>query len=467
MNIGLIISDFIAVILGILIIGITLLSRGRKFAFRIFNFYIFMLTLLAFQSLLLETKIVYKIPHFFRATMPFRYLIGPAVFLFIRALLLDENKFRKYDWFHLIPFVFHYIILLPFLSSNASIKLEIIKSFEATSILNIPSFNSPLLNPRWHDAINQLSYLIYNIITVCFYLNFRKANKLNLGVNKPVYNFAKTIIFILSIGNLILIPSAFILSDNNMVLLVRLVLSVVLMLFVIILLLHPEFLYSTHRPLGLKNSRNNLLSQISYEEAKLIAMSNSINESNLFLGLDYKVLCFNSLAKEEFDRIFDTKLQIGLDFKEYICPEYINKFHSSFAKAVSGIKNEFYALSNVSKEEKQWYIINFTPIYNRAQILIGISIISQNIDKEIKAQLKTKQYIKDLEDIAWKEVHLLNAPISNLLGITRFLLKPESDISLEEQDILINHILLEVEKLDVVIHDIVHRVNDTVKHLPD
>jgi hypothetical protein len=468
MNNGIIISDSVALILGILIIGISIFSPGRKLPFRIFNFYIFSLTLFSLQSLLLETKFIYKIPHVFKVTMPFRYLLGPMLYLFIRTLLLNESKFRKYDWLHLIPFVFNYFILLPYLTSSTEVKLEVIKSFQDTAILKIPSFNSPYLNPRWHDALNQISYLVYNIVTVIFYIKFRGKNKTTIEINnRPIYSFAKLIVIILSIGNIILIASAFILSDTQMVLFVRIVVSCILAFFAITLILNPEFLYGTNHILALKSNRNKLLSQINSEEAKLIAMSNSNNESNVFLGLDYRVLYFNSLARQEFANIFDKELNIGIDFKEFIYPDYLTKFYSSFTKAVSGTRNEYHALSSINKEEKQWHLISFTPIYDNHHLLIGISVTTKNIDQEINAQIKTRQYIKDLEDIAWKEVHLLNVPISNLLGITKLLLKPESDISVEEQDILINHISIEVERLDIVIQDIVERVSETVKHAPN
>ncbi len=465
MNYLLIISDSVALILGILIISISIFSPGRKLPFRIFNFYIFVLTLFSVQSLLLETKFIYTIPHLFRATMPFRYLLGPLIFLFIRTLLLNESRFRKYDWLHLIPFVFNYIILLPFLTSSAEVKLEVLKYFQDSAILKMPSFNSPILNPRWHDALNQLSYFIYNIFSVNFYIKFRAKNKYSIEINnRPIYNFAKLTVIVLSIINVISILCAFILSDTQMVLFVRIVISCILVFFAITLILNPEFLYGTSHSLALIKNRNKLLSQLNFEEANLIAMSNSNNESNIFLDLDYRVLYFNTLAKQEFKNIFEKELHIGLDFEEFIFPEYQTKFNTSFAKAVAGIKNEYYAQSSINKEEKQWHIISFSPIYDNHNLLIGISLTTHNIDQEINAQIKTRQYIKDLEDIAWKEVHLLNAPISNLLGITKLLLKPESDISVEEQDILINHISIEVERLDIVINDIVERVNETVKH---
>ena len=48
---------------------------------------------------------------------------------------------------------------------------------------------------------------------------------------------------------------------------------------------------------------------------------------------------------------------------------FTNKFNSSFAKATAGIKNEFYALSNISKTEKEWHSHYFTPIYNNQKAL--------------------------------------------------------------------------------------------------
>ena len=468
MNYYLIISDFLAIILGSLIIGISILSRGRKFAFKILNFYIFILTILTFQSLLLETKIIYSIPHLFRASMPFRYLLGPLFFLFIRSLLQDEDNLRKYDWLHLVPFIFNYIILIPFLSSSPAIKVEIIKYFENTAILNVPSFKYSILNPRWHDAFQQLSILVYNVVVIVFFLNFSKKRQSVIEINNiAIINFARLVVYIFSAANLVVISCLFIVSDLELVLIGRLMISLILLLFAIILVLHPEFLYGKNQPLALKNNRNQLLSQLSFDEANLIAMSNTQNESNLFLGLDYSVLYFNSLAEQEFRNNFQQDLIIGLNFKEFIYPEYENKFYQSFSKAVSGIKNEYYAYSNINKEEKKWHIISFTPIHDKNKILVGISITTQNIDKEINAQNITKQYIKDLEDIAWKEVHLLNAPISNLLSISKFLLKPESAINTEEQDDLINHIAYEVDRLDIVIKEIVERINEIVKNTPE
>ena len=76
-------------------------------------------------------------------------------------------------------------------------------------------------------------------------------------------------------------------------------------------------------------------------------------------------------------------------------------------------------------------------------------------DKLSKKENKNKNYVKQLQDITWRESHLLRAPISNLLGITKLLNKPDSSISEAEKKDLLQIIEREATKLDVVIKNIV------------
>jgi len=104
--IGVILAFFLAVIL----MG----KKGKTEADRILVLWLFSLGLNLFFFYLFITGKYYSLPHFLGYEMPFPLLYGPLMYLYTEALTNQINK-RKLRFLHFTPFLFSYLLILPFL----------------------------------------------------------------------------------------------------------------------------------------------------------------------------------------------------------------------------------------------------------------------------------------------------------------------------------------------------------------
>jgi hypothetical protein len=65
----------------------------------------------------------------FKFGLPVSFSFWPAAYIYVRSVLLGELKFRKYDWWMLVPAVMYTIILFPFYIMSADEKRAIISEF--------------------------------------------------------------------------------------------------------------------------------------------------------------------------------------------------------------------------------------------------------------------------------------------------------------------------------------------------
>ena len=90
--------------------------------------------------LIISGKIV-ETPHLFKLAAPLNFLLPPLTYFYVRSVLKNENRFKKTDWFHFIPFFIVFLNYLPFYLSTAQQKIFIIKevgieNWEGTGFIN-------------------------------------------------------------------------------------------------------------------------------------------------------------------------------------------------------------------------------------------------------------------------------------------------------------------------------------------
>ena len=108
---------------GFLLFTLLFFRSKEALAFRVFAIHVFSLTLLATTQLLMRTELMLKVPVFFRMSDPFSYLVPITNYLFYRMVLMNEYKFRKWDWLLVLPFIFHLLELMPYYVSGTAIKI--------------------------------------------------------------------------------------------------------------------------------------------------------------------------------------------------------------------------------------------------------------------------------------------------------------------------------------------------------
>lgn len=111
----LLVAELLTVFLGLLAIGLLLFAnRKNKFANRLLAANIACTTLYMLAGALSQTNFFFRFPHFYRAFYPFYLLIYPLAYLYIRALFLEQQRFKLSDLWHFVPAIAIAIQFIPF-----------------------------------------------------------------------------------------------------------------------------------------------------------------------------------------------------------------------------------------------------------------------------------------------------------------------------------------------------------------
>lgn len=464
-NITLIIN-LVALVLGMLIFSILILSKGKTFAFKILTANILLLIFFISYSVVLYKGWLQFMPHLFKLPVTLIFLLGPISYIFIRALLNNEVKFHKTDWLHLIPFLLYFIELLPFFLKSVDYKLQIINNIGNQDIIKLIELEVGVFPNSIHTALMQLSNAIYLIAAFNCYRSYYKIN--DVLSNKEQTNkksFARVIVLV-KLGSILIAMLAVIYHKSNpeiAVIIINVSLSTLLIAIAIMLLINPDFLYGSTYSIVLSSTQKLLIAKKALIKNNLLAMTNSTTEANVFLNTSCHVIYFNVLAEKRIKLIFNVELKIGDDFKNYIQTDVVSLFNESFEKAITG-ESIFFEIqeNNPDTNIVEWFSVSLIPIYNGSEIIFGISLKVINIDKIKRIETENQEYIKKLEAIAWREAHILRAPIANLIGLSRLLKKSGYYEEKEKRAIFINQIYQEVERLNKLINEITETSNQVL-----
>jgi len=234
---------------------------------------------------------------------PMLFLAGPMLYLFIRGLVYDENKFKDKDLLHMIPFFVNMVLLIPYLFKPIEYKLAIASA--ATGNIDV-YFNQQLIFiPAWLGGIFRIlsiiSYMVASLgIIYSAYRNKKQfSDKNSIRVFSSNFRWLNLIVMlclILTVFPLILIilykTIPIFLNSIDVVLIFNI--SVLLHVFLaLIILMNPRILYGLPtkdklRPL-LDNSH---VSGKQVSHSMLVAADEAKTYSDYFDGLSEKIIAF-------------------------------------------------------------------------------------------------------------------------------------------------------------------------------
>lgn len=144
------------------IASILLFTRGKyqPYANRLLGVVIFTWGWYALLYLLVITGWLRYMPGIYRVGSPLYYLIPACSYLYTRSILLEETRFRKYDWLHFLPAIINVVDLLPFYFSDSETKRVIVDSI-------VNNFNdsyqkgSGLIPAFWHFQFRWMLGIVY------------------------------------------------------------------------------------------------------------------------------------------------------------------------------------------------------------------------------------------------------------------------------------------------------------------
>ncbi|MEI8097915.1 MAG: PAS domain-containing protein [Sediminibacterium sp.] len=443
----LVISVFV-ILIGFLASVTLILRRNGSFSFRLLGVWMLcLIALLVYTNLVENPTLEYSSILLFRIPSLIMYLVPPISFVFFRSLLNNETKFKRWDWLHLLPFLFHVIELTPFFLNGRTLNPD---EFDiVTKAYKISLVSEGLLPKQAHVILKFLSMVIYAIFSVRLYFKFKNQHKKEtLAQNIMVTKFVRKLLIMKVINVLLIFISILFLllsKNSNALYIIEYMNGFMLVYITSYLYYHPVILY------GLKNSisDNLIVSKIELISKKLQSSLFSATESILFLDPNFIVLHFNLLAGHQFQAKFQKTLNIGVDYRQYLLDSNADLFKENFQKAINGNQTSI-SIENsiIGSSEKNWIQLSFIPVYDEAKNLLGISVVSIDIQETKLAEEDNSEYALKLKEITWRQSHLIRAPIANLLGITKLLNKPNSTIDEAEKLLLISQVEKEVKRLN-------------------
>lgn len=455
------IQDFIKLIsifslaIGCFMVVFFVTRSVKKLSFKILLTNILILIYWLIIYLLIRYQYIFVKEFIFIIRLQVVFLLGPISFLFVKKLLYDEEKMNRREWLHLLPFILSIMFYLPNYWTLVSMKLGFIQEQNISEELFYS--NAYGLKDRITVLLSQISFLTYLIYSFRLFFVFKKeANPIVLRENASVINFAKYTIIIKAFLVILTFLIRLFLADDIGRDYLTLISSFWILFYIVFIMKNPEMLYGVQYPLSIQKNIDGLFVKLNLEKNRLLAMTQSAHDTNIFLDINFKVLYFNILAEERILKAFNAQLKIGDDFKKYVTPSTSDYFYNSFKKALCGERIEFETNVSINgKNELQWQYISFIPIYSKKKELLGVSMTTTNIDERKKAEIKNLEYIKQLESIIWQESHILRAPVANIMGLCQLLKEEDAQVNLEEKTIIINQLYNEAEKLDKIIQEIV------------
>lgn len=141
------------------------------------------------------------------------------------------------------------------------------------------------------------------------------------------------------------------------------------------------------------SNENILKEQLIDSENKLKAMLNSSVDSAILISKDFKILLFNSVARQMAHNLFKKEMEVGSSFWEFVAPNSEEQFLQSFSKALDGELVEYDSFRTLANKEGKWFHVRYIPVYNAKKEIIGIALNTINISERIKTEQKLQSIL--------------------------------------------------------------------------
>ncbi|MBO0933723.1 helix-turn-helix transcriptional regulator [Fibrella aquatilis] len=180
------------------VIGGLLWSRkqANQHANKLLASLLFIYAYIYFVTVLITDGGIVYVPHLFRTAAPLNYLIGPLIFLYVRASLLSATRphYRRYAWLFL-PALLNIIEFIPFYAQSATYKLDRLQSL-ATVHNSLFTIREGLLPPQFHLIGYSLSSLIYSLLAARLWWRYRRQEGQNPHSNPVFANWLSTFVLV-------------------------------------------------------------------------------------------------------------------------------------------------------------------------------------------------------------------------------------------------------------------------------
>ncbi|MEP7236293.1 MAG: PAS domain S-box protein [Ferruginibacter sp.] len=138
--------------------------------------------------------------------------------------------------------------------------------------------------------------------------------------------------------------------------------------------------------LGSAAERKNAETFIKEQAETFRAIIENTKESIYLLSPECKLMQFNNTAFERMRIVRGLELSIGADFRDFVFPDTNDIFYSMFEDSLKGIYCDKEIMSKESTSDYFWIHTKTSPVYSLEGKLIGIRVLTENINERKRAE---------------------------------------------------------------------------------
>jgi PAS domain S-box-containing protein len=121
------------------------------------------------------------------------------------------------------------------------------------------------------------------------------------------------------------------------------------------------------------------------------AIIENTSDSVLLISPDFKLLRFNKMAEERLLQRKGERIFIGADFRKFLYPDAKEMFYEMFSDSLKGRFCDREIQARDTNGNSFWIRAKTSPVYDRDNKLLGVTLLSENIDSQKKAQMALVQ----------------------------------------------------------------------------
>jgi PAS domain S-box-containing protein len=198
-------------------------------------------------------------------------------------------------------------------------------------------------------------------------------------------------------------------------------------------------------------SQQSLITEKDTTESWMNAIFNDVDEGNVLISLDGKVIEFNATAYEFMSWYTHKELRLNEIISQYFGGNFSKTFEALFEKAKKGQKQKFCrTFKNLSGYEKV-VDLELKPVSDSSGIIMGVILNSTDITEEVNLEKRIRISEKKLDDIAFINAHEVRAPLASILGLVNLL---DFENVSEESKLILNHLKKSSNELERIIHKV-------------
>lgn len=196
-------------------------------------------------------------------------------------------------------------------------------------------------------------------------------------------------------------------------------------------------------------------------EANLQTILNNTDTAYALLSTKLEIIEYNKLALLYAQKEFNYKPELGNNLIAQLPKERITKFGKYIKTVLSGKVVSYEISYTEDMGDNSWYYVRMFPIADKEKKIHGMILAATDITErkhsEQKLQLAYKhisRHVASIQDMAWKQSHLIRSPIANLKALAA-LLKADPTCA-----VTLDHMVSELDRLDSIIVDMANEASE-------